>query len=130
MRGHLAFLSMLNAVSHFDHQDLSRYCRTLSLLELVVSAHDAVQWPFNGGKSATLLTSVALYYSVYLIHSKNNLFKVVTARRLKAISQGKSTKRSRLEIHRKVRPAEKLRHALQDCNVLMLQHNARRVCAC
>lgn len=57
-----------------------------------------------------------------LVHFIYNCFKVATARCLDAVS----TKRGRLEMHRKVKPAESpaVRHALQGCNLLMPQRKA------
>lgn len=72
MRGHLAFLSRLNAVPLVGHQGLSGYCRT----KLVrARCERSVTMPRNGrrcGKCAPLLTRVALCNSVSSVHSKNN----------------------------------------------------------
>lgn len=96
MRGHLAFLSMFNAVCHVGHQGLSRYCTTGSSLEPVTMRHRTVENVDEG--------CIALL--CFLDSFQQNCFKVVFARRPNAISQGKSTKRSRLEIHQKVRPLQ------------------------
>lgn len=70
MRGHLAFLSMFNAVCHVGHQGLSRYCTTGSSSEPVT-----ITAPY-GGKCAPRLTRVALHYSVSWIHSSRIVLKL------------------------------------------------------
>lgn len=56
MRGHLAFLSMFNAVSHVGHQGLSRYCRTGSSLEPVTIRHHTVENMPRGSRGLHCIT--------------------------------------------------------------------------
>lgn len=71
MRGHLAFLSMFNALSHVGHQGLSSYCRTGSSLEAVTIRHGTVE------KGAPRLTRAALRCSVPWVHSSGIVLKLL-----------------------------------------------------